>query len=127
MNRLLVRLLALVMVVVEPLSFALVASSGSVTLIGYGLPALLLLALRVAVTGFGIVTGRALWHDAPAAAGAARLWLVLSSVATTLTFVTPYFPSNRLPDTKWLTLAAILTVNALFFLVLSRRRVSTVS
>ena len=127
MNHLAVRLLALLMVVVEPLSFALLASGALLRLVSYGLPALLLLAFRVGVTGFGIVAGRALWRDDPGASGLARLWLILSSAATTLTFVTPYFPSNRLPDTKWPILAAILTVNALFFFVLGRRRLSTAS
>lgn len=92
----------------EPLSFAVVAASALERLIDHGVPALLLLALRVAVAALGIVAGRALWmrqHEAPRLG---QSWALLHAAAVALTFHTPYFPGNRPPGLKRASLAAIV-------------------
>lgn len=118
----LVACLAFLLVVWEPVSFALTASSSLGRLAGFGLPAFALLAARVAVTGFGIVVGRALWAGTPHAPRAARLWLVLASLVLVATFATPYFPSNRLPGTKGPLLALLLLHHLAWYLYLLRSR-----
>lgn len=118
----LVACLAFLLVVWEPVSFALTASSSLGRLVGFGLPAFALLGARVAVIGFGIVAGRALWQGAPHGPRAARLWLVLASLILVVTFATPYFPSNRLPGTKGPLLTLLLLHHLAWYLYLLRSR-----
>lgn len=92
----------------EPLSFALVAASALPRLIEYGVPALLLLALRVAITALGIVAGRALWTGQHGAPNLGQWWALLHAAAAVLTFSTPYFPGSRPPGLKRASLAAIV-------------------
>lgn len=120
-------LLAFLLAVWEPLTFGLTASAALPRLWSYGLPALLLLAVRIALTGVGLVLGRSLWQASPDAPRRARLWLALSSLASIVTFATPYFPSNRLPGTAAPTLAVILAHNLLWYLyLLGSRRVRAI-
>ena len=115
-------LLALLLVVWYPLSFALTASSALERLISYGGPAMLLLALRVGVTGLGIAAGRALWGLGPHARRLTLWFLALASLAMLLTAVTPYFPSNRTRAGKRLAVSAILLHNAAWAVVVARSR-----
>lgn len=108
----LARLLAVVLVVWEPATFALTASAALARLVGYGAPALALLAYRGLVIGLGLAAGRALWGGRAEGPWLAQIWVVCHAMAVTLTFATPYFPSNRLPGTKWPTLAVLLLLDA---------------
>lgn len=114
--------LAFVLVVWQPVSFAMAASAALERLVSYGAPALLLLTLRVGVTGLGIAAGRALWAQRPDARRLTLWCLALASAATVLTLVTPYFPSNRTPGGKRLAAAAVLAHNAAWAIVVSRSR-----
>lgn len=105
---LLARFLALFLVIWEPVSFALVAASALDRLIDHGGPALLLLALRVAIASLGIVAGRALWTGQRVAPALGQVWALLHAAGVSLTFHTPYFPSNRPPGLKRMSLAAIV-------------------
>lgn len=93
-------LVAFLLVVWEPLSFAVVASGSLRRLAIYGAPAWLLLICRVLVTGYGVAAGRAVWHRDSSARTMVSVWAALAAVATVVTSVTPYFPSNRLPGMK---------------------------
>jgi hypothetical protein len=99
-------------VVIEPASFAFVAASALDRIVGYGAPAVALLGARLLTTGLGIAAGRALWLLRPGARGLALAWFACASAAQVLTFLTPYFPSNRPPGTKWLVLAGLLALQA---------------
>jgi len=118
----LVACLAFLLVVWEPVTFAFTASSSLGRLSGFGAPAFALLGARIAVTGLGIVAGRALWQGAPFGLRAARLWLVLASLVLVVTFSTPYFPSNRLPGTKGPLLTLLLLHHGAWYLYLRRSR-----
>lgn len=91
---------AFLLVVWEPLSFAVVASASLHRLAIYGAPAWLLVAYRVFVTGYGIAAGRAVWHREPSARLMVCVWAAVAGVAASLTAATPFFASNRLPGTK---------------------------
>ena len=108
--------LAVLLVIWEPATFALAASAALSRLALYGAPAFLLGAYRSVVVGVGIAAGRALWAGRREGRRLAQWWAVLDAAGTVLTFATPYFPSNRLPGTKGPLLALLLTVNAAWFL-----------
>lgn len=99
--------LGVYLLLVEPVRFALVGAAALSRVLDQGAPAIALLLFRVVVTGIGLTGGRfLLLRDDPTLA---RLFLALSALAVTLTFATPYFPSNRVPGTKlpeWLLLMA---------------------
>lgn len=97
---------------IEPLSFALLASSALSRVLHYGVPAVGLLLLRLFVAGLGVTVGRAVWSGRGSARVLALLWLGLDGAALALSFATPYFPSNRPPGTKWLELVGLLGVRA---------------
>ncbi len=97
------------LVVYEPLAYALTASAALGRLTLYGLPAFGLLAFRAGVTALGVAAGLALWRREGYAPRLARWWVVGHALALVVTFGTPYFPSNRLPRLKPVTLAAQLT------------------
>lgn len=118
----LVGLLAFLLAIWEPLTFGLTASSALPRLWSFGPPALGLLFARIAITGLGLVAGRLLWQGAPEAPRLACWWLVLASVASVVTFSTPYFSSNRLPGTAGPTLAIILAHNLAWYLYLGWSR-----
>ena len=111
--------LAGLMAILKPLSFASEASGALTRVLGYGAPALLLLVFRIGVAGLGIAAGRALWSVRPTAPALARAWLALDAAAMTATALTPYFPSNHLPGTKWPMLGFLVAVNGGWLVYLS--------
>jgi hypothetical protein len=64
--------------------------------------------MRVAVTALGIVAGRSLLARQPGAPALGQWWALLHAVAAGLTFSTPYFPGNRPPSLKRVSLVAIV-------------------
>jgi hypothetical protein len=110
------------MAIWAPLAFGLEASASLGRVLSFGTPAVLLLLYRVGTTGLGIATGRALWGLRAGAPLLAQIWLVLDALGTAATFLTPYFPSNRLPGTKGPTLALLLAFNIGWIVYLSRSR-----
>jgi hypothetical protein len=106
-------LLTFLLVVWEPLSFALTASSALSRLVGYGVPAVLLLGYRGFVVGLGIAAGRALWTVQPLGPRLGQWWAVLHAVGDVLTLSTPFFPSNRVPGTKGWSLALLIVLDVL--------------
>jgi hypothetical protein len=62
-----------------------------------GLPAALILILRIIVTGFGVGAGLALIGRRPGAVGMAMVSLIASAATDMIVYLTPYFPSHRAP------------------------------
>ena len=116
-------LLVVLLLVWGPLSLGLVASAAMAALPIRGLPLGILLVVRVMVTAFGIAAGLALASRRGIAVPMAIAALVLSSLMDLLVYLTPYFPSNRMPgDTPLYVAASLLYHGAwLGYLVRSER------
>jgi hypothetical protein len=111
------RIAAVVLLVVGPLAFAVEVQLALARLLMFGLPALLLLAARIAVVALGVAAGRLLWSGDVVGWRLARVWSVAAALLLALTFATPYFPSNRTPSEKRVTLVVWLLVYAAWFVV----------
>jgi hypothetical protein len=106
--------LSLLLVVWQPVSLGLVASSvlGSLTL--RGLPVATVLLVRIVVTAAGIGAGLALLNRRPGAVSFAKVSLVVSAATDAFTYSTPYFPSNRVPGDTILYVVASLAYYAIW-------------
>lgn len=101
-------LLCRLLVVFQPLSFAVTASGALQAVSLRGLPVALILILKLLVTGFGIAAGLALQNRRPAAVSLARTSLLASAATDVLVYTTPYFPNNRPPgDTIYYVMASL--------------------
>jgi len=81
----------------QPISTGLVTSSVLDSVAIRGLPAALILILRILVTGFGVGAGLALIGRRPGAVGMAMVSLIASAATDMIVYLTPYFPSHRAP------------------------------
>jgi hypothetical protein len=81
----------------QPISTGLVTSSALDSVAIRGLPAALILILRIIVTGFGVGAGLALIGRRPGAVGMAMVSLIASAATDMIVYLTPYFPSHRAP------------------------------
>jgi hypothetical protein len=116
-------ILCILLLVWQPLSLGLVASSVLGSLAIRGWPLALVLALRVVVTAFGIAAGLSLLGRRPGAVALAKGSLVASAATDAFIYLTPYFPNNRPPGDDTLFFAASLAYYAtwLAYLVRSKR------
>jgi len=89
--------LCLLLLIWQPISLGLVASSMLNALASGGLPAVLILLTRLIVAGFGIAAGLTLLGRRPGAVTLAKLSLALSAATDVFVYTTPFFPSNRAP------------------------------
>jgi hypothetical protein len=118
-RRLPLRILALLLTVAEPAGMAFYASSILTRIIDRGGWAVLLLAVRLAITGVGVGAGLALWHQRPGAAAFARIAVALTAAGVVLTYLAPVFPHNRPPGTTAPLLAGLLVYYASWFAYLT--------
>jgi len=114
--------LCLLLLVWQPLSIALVASSALDALAISGLPLALIMLMRLGVAAVGIAGGLALVKRRPGAVTLAKAALVLSAAADLIVYTTPYFPSNRLPGTTPFYIAASISYSAVWIAYLARSR-----
>jgi hypothetical protein len=98
----------------QPLSFGLLASSVLVDLALRGVPLALVLLLRVIVTAFGIAAGLALLSRRAAGVTMAKASLILSAATDVFVYMTPFFPSNRMPGETPFYVAAALAYYTLW-------------
>jgi hypothetical protein len=112
---------AAILAIAAPLALALEAQTALGRLLSFGAPALLLLAFRIAVTALGLIAGRLLWRGDDDGWRLVRLWSVTAALATAVTFLTPYFPSNRAPGEKPIALLAWMAVYAAWFVMAHRQ------
>jgi len=116
------RLLAILLVVLAPLHLALTAAALLDRLADRGWPAIVLLVARLAVTGFGVAAGRALWTNRRGAIALARWATGLSLGAVIVTATTSIWPAPLPPGIRGPAVAATITWHALWFLWTLRQR-----
>jgi hypothetical protein len=110
------RLLAFLLVVWAPLNLAITASALLDSLTDRGWPAIALLIVRLAVTGFGVAAGRALWNNRPGAMTLARWATGLSLGAVLVTVTTSIWPTPLPPGVREPGAIATVSWHALWFL-----------
>jgi hypothetical protein len=100
--------LCALLLVWEPLSLGLAASSVLDTLALRGLSLALVLTLRLLAAAIGIAAGLALLARRAGAVGLAKIALVASAATDLFVYSTPFYPTNRLPgDTRWFIAASL--------------------
>jgi hypothetical protein len=114
--------LCLLLLVWQPLSLGLVASSVLDALPVRGAPLALVLLVRLLVAAFGIAAGLALIGGRPIGVPMAKTSLVLSAATDVFVYATPYFPSNRMPGDAPFYVAASIAYSSLWLLYLGRSR-----
>jgi len=115
--------LCFLLIVYQPISLALDASSALDALPIRGLTLGLVLCARLIVAAVGVAAGLALLGRRPAAVAFAKGSLVLSAAMDLFVYATPYAPSNRTPGTTPYFAAASLIFYGgwLAYLIRSRR------
>ncbi len=113
-------LLVVLLVVWEPISFALYASSVVARLPQRGTYAILWLAARIIVVGIGIAAGLALLNDRPSAVVLARIAVGASAAAIVIGWVTSALPDNRPPGAALPVTLALIAYNAAWLVYLFR-------
>ena len=91
------RVLALLLTVWEPVSFAAAAAGSFNAIAVRGVPVVLVLVFRLCATATCVAAGRALLDRRSSAPSLARIALAMSFAVKVFAAVTPFFPSNRLP------------------------------
>jgi hypothetical protein len=114
--------LCLLLLIWQPISLGLVASSMLDALASGGLPAVLILLTRLIVTGFGIAAGLALLGRRPGAVTLAKVSLALSAATDVFVYTTPFFPSNRAPGEVPIYIGVTLAYFTVWILYLSRSK-----
>jgi hypothetical protein len=87
-----------------------------------GLPLVILLVARLLVTGIGVAAGLALAGRRMGAPVLAQAALWLSALVALVTYLTPYFPNNRMPGDTPLYVAGSLIYHAAWILYLRYSR-----
>ena len=114
--------LCLLLLVWQPISLGLVASSALDALAVRGLPLALVLVMRVLVAAFGIAAGLALLGRRAGAVTMAKTSLAASAVADAFVYTTPFFPNNRLPGDTALFVVASLAYYGVWMVYLFRSK-----
>ena len=114
--------LCLLLVVWQPLSLALTASTVLAALPVRGLPLVAVLVVRILAAGLGIAAGLALMGRRPGAVALAKVSLIVSAATDLFVYLTPYFPSNRAPGDTAIIVAASLAYYATWLIYLFRSK-----
>ena len=115
-------MLCLLLLVWQPVSLGLVASSVLDLLAVRGLPLALVLMMRVLVTAFGIAAGLALLGRRAGAVTMAKASLVVSAATDVFVYTTPFFPNNRPPGDTALVVVASLAYYGAWMMYLFRSK-----
>ena len=115
-------LLVLLLLFGHPAHTAVTAASALGVLSVRGLPLFILLIGRLLVTGIGVAAGIALAGRRPGAPVLAQAALWMSAVVSLITYLTPYFPNNRMPGDTPFYVACSLTYHATWILYLRYSR-----
>ena len=113
-------LLCALLLIWQPISAGLTASNALDAVTLRGLPAILVLLLRLVVVAFGIAAGLSLLARRPFAVALAKTALVLSLATDLFVYSTPYFPSNRMPGDTPLYVGAAIAYHGVWLMYLFR-------
>jgi hypothetical protein len=91
------RIVAALLVVVEPLTLALAASAALEWLLSRGAVAIAFLLARLAITGIGMVAGMRLWDERPGGIALARLSYAGQFAVTLVAHTTRLWPTTLAP------------------------------
>lgn len=117
--------LCLLLMLVQPVNVGLTAARALDGLAVRGLPAVLVLLLRLLAAALGVGAGRSLLARRAGAVKLAKTALAAGAAADLVLYLTPYFPGNRAPGETPVLVAFSLTYYSGWWLYLSRsRRVS---
>jgi hypothetical protein len=113
-------LLCRLLIIFQPLSFAVTAAGALGAVSVRGAPVALILVFRLVVVGLGVAAGRALQNLQAGAVSLAKAALVVSAATDLFVYTTPYFPSNRLPGDTVYYIVASLAYHAAWLAYLAR-------
>jgi len=115
-------LLCALLLVWQPISFALVASIALSRIAARGAPVAIILIARVVTVGFGIAAGLALLGRRPGAVALTKLSLAVTAALDVFVYLTPYFPTNLPPGDAPFYAAAAAAYAAAWILYLTRSK-----
>ncbi len=115
------RLLALLLVVWEPVSLSLATAPILPTLADRGLLVGLALSVRVVAAGFCVAAGLALWNRRPHGARLAIVALALAGLTQLAALLTPILPTDLPPDLRLFAGVAIVVYYGAWIAVLMRK------
>lgn len=118
----LIRLLAIILAAWEPLNLAMFVAPRLSTISTAGYATAAFLGVRVLVAAVGVAAGLSLWRREPHARMLAMAALVLSTLASAVTFTTSLLPTNVVPGDEWFWLALVLLFNGGWLVYLARMR-----
>lgn len=114
--------LCLLLIVWQPVIVGLSAARVVDSLAFRGLPAALVLALRLVVAALGVAAGLAILQLRFGALLLARVALVAAAATDVFVELTPYFPNSRAPGETAIYVAASLIYYGIWLIYLSRSR-----
>lgn len=106
----------------EPIAFAMVAAGAFNAVSVRGAPVALVLLARTVAAALCVAAGRALLDRRPSGPTLAKVALGLTGAVHVFAYVTPYFPSNRMPGDTPLYVAATLVYYGGWLVYLFRSR-----
>jgi hypothetical protein len=115
-------LLCALLLVWQPISFALVASIALSRIAVRGAPVAIILIARVVTVGVGIAAGLALLGRRPGAVALTKFSLAVTAALDVFVYLTPYFPTNLPPGDAPLYAAAAVAYAAGWILYLARSK-----
>ncbi len=111
----------------EPMSFAMVAAGAFNAISVRGVPVVLVLVARTVAAALCFAAGRSLLDRRPSGPALARVALGLSGAVHVFAYVTPYFPSNRMPgDTPIYVTATLVYYGGWLLYLLRSKQVAAV-
>ena len=115
------KLLAVLLVVWEPLNLAVLVSPVLTTMGTRGAATAAFLFARIVVAGVGIAAGISLWRHDPHGRRLAAIALILSTIAAVITFTTTLLPTNVMPGDRWIYLTGVIAFNGCWLAFLALR------
>ncbi len=116
------RVLSGLLMWLEPIAFAIVAAGAWNAVSVRGMPVVLVLLARTVAAALCFAAGRALVDRRPSGPALAKVALGLSGAVHVFVYLTPYFPSNRVPGDTPLYVAATIAYYGGWLLYVFRSR-----